>query len=911
MSRENSARVLDSDLMSLAAGARLGPYEIVSPLGAGGMGEVYKARDTRLDRTVAIKVLPAEWTADPDRRLRLEREAKAVSSLNHPNICALYDVGRQDEADYLVMEHLEGESLADRLTRGPLAPDQLLRYAIEIAGALDQAHRQGVVHRDLKPANIMLTKAGAKLLDFGLAKLREKPESSAAAALATRTQALTMEGTLLGTFQYMAPEQLEGKEADVRSDIFAFGAVLYEMATGRKAFDGKSQASVIAAILAAEPPSLSVLQPAVPPAIDQVVRTCLAKDPDERGQSMHDVLLQLKWAAGGVSQTGVPAPVLPHRANRERLVWICATAVLLLAALALSVVLYRQKAPEALPVRFSVYPAPKVSFGSWVGLGPVLVSPDGRRLAFVGTGVNGNELWVRPLDSLTAQLLPGTKGAKYPFWSPDSRYLAFFADGQLKKIPVGGGPPQTLSEATDARGGAWTPGKAGEGTIIFSPAPQSGILRLPAAGGEATAVTKLDTTRQETSHRFPEFLPDGHHFLFVATTPQEAQTAILVGDLDVPADGRSVRRLMSSSSRVWYSPPGYLLFVRENTLLAQPFDARRLAFSGESIAIAEHVSGGGIRNTADFSVSQNGVLAWRSEASQDTHLYWADRHGKQLPGLDVKESYAIPTLSPDGKKVAIDKEVNGSYSIWLLDIARIAASRFTFAPGLQIVPVWSPDGSRIAFASAVHAHNDLYWKDTNGLGAEELLLATSYTKWPTDWSRDGRFLLYEEIDPKTKLDLWVLPLFGDRKPILFLKTQFAEQQGAFSPDGRWVAYASDESGRNEVYVLPFSLGSGAAAAGSKWQISTGGGDLPVWRRDGKELFFRAADHNLMAVPVTPGATFQAGAPQALFELPGPADLPFPVYAATADGQKFLLSAPLGDLSPPVNVCLNWLAGMKR
>ena len=637
------------------------------------MGEVYKARDTRLDRTVAIKVLPAAWTADPERRLRLEREARAVSSLNHPNICALYDVGRQDKADFLVMEHLDGESLAERLTRGPLAPDQLLRNAIEIAGALDQAHRQGVVHRDLKPGNIMLTKTGAKLLDFGLAKLREKPDSSAAAALATRTQALTMEGTLLGTFQYMAPEQLEGKEADVRSDIFAFGAVLYEMATGRKAFDGKSQASVIASILAAEPPSLSVLQPAVPAAVDHVVRTCLAKDPEERGQSMHDVLLELKWAAGSASQTGMPALVLPHRTNRERLVRIGATAVLLLAAVSLALVLYRQRAPEALPVRFSVYPPAKVTFGNWVGLGPVLVSPDGQRLAFVGSGVNGDELWVRPLDSLTAQPLPGTKGAKYPFWSPDCRYLGFFADAKLKKIPVSGGPPQTLSEATDARGGAWGPGKAGDGTIIFSPAPQSGIFRIPAAGGEATAITKLDTARQETSHRFPEFLPDGHHFLFVATTSQEGETVILVGDLGVPADGKSVPRLMNSSSRVWYSPPGYLLFVRENTLLAQPFDARRLAFTGESIAIAEHVSGGGIRNTADFSVSQNSVLAWRSEASQDSHLYWADRHGKQLPGLDIKESYSIPMLSPDGKKVALEKDVNGSYSIWLLDIARVAA----------------------------------------------------------------------------------------------------------------------------------------------------------------------------------------------------------------------------------------------
>jgi eukaryotic-like serine/threonine-protein kinase len=895
--------------MSLASGARLGPYEILSPLGAGGMGEVYKARDTRLDRTVAIKVLPAAWTANPERRLRFEREAKAVSSLNHPNICALYDIGQQDGIDYLVMEHLEGETLATRLVRGPLAADQLWRCAIEIAGALDQAHRHGVVHRDLKPANVMLTKSGAKLLDFGLAKMQEKSAVPAATALATRTQALTTEGTLVGTFQYMAPEQLEGKEADVRSDIFAFGAVLYEMATGRKAFDGKSQASVIASILAAEPPAISALQPTTPPAIDHVVRTCLAKDPDERGQSMHDVLLELKWASGSISQTGVPAPALPRRVNRERLRWISAVAVLFLTALSLAAVLLRRSAPEALPVRFSVYPPEKVSFGPWTVAGPVLVSPDGRHLAFIGAGANGNELWVRALDSFTPQLLPGTKGAYYPFWSPDSRYLAFFADGKLKKIPVTGGPPQTLCEAVDGRGGAWAAGKSSEGVIIFAPAPQSGIFRVPAGGGEAVAITRIDTAHHEASHRFPEFLPDGRHFLFVVTQENMEDTAIFIGDTEAPGDGRNVRKLIANSSRVSYAPPGYLLFIRENTLLAQPFDAARVAFAGEPSALAEHISGGGFRNTADFSVSRTGVLAWRNEAKDEArHLYWVDRHGKQLPDLDFKGPYTIPMLSPDGKRVAMTTN-SGALSVWLMDLARGAVSRFTFANGLQTMPVWSPDGSRIAFSSAVHAHNDLYWKDANGLGKEEPLLETSYTKWPTDWSRDGRFILYEEVDPKTKSDLWVLPLFGDHKPVVFLKTPFKEQQAVFSPDGHWIAYSSDESGRSEVYVQPFSWG--ASAAGSKWQISTGGGDLPAWRRDGKELFFRAADQHLMAVAIASGPNFQAGTPQVLFELSGQADFPFPIYCVRADGQQVLLSTPLGDARQPVNVCLNWLAAEKK
>ncbi|HKW96516.1 MAG TPA: protein kinase [Bryobacteraceae bacterium] len=896
--------------MALSSGTRLGPYEVLSPLGAGGMGEVYRARDTRLDRTVAIKVIPADWTASPERRLRFEREAKAVSSLNHPNICALYDVGQQNGTDFLVMEHLEGETLADRLARGPLAPDLLLRHAIEIASALDQAHRHEIVHRDLKPANIMITKSGAKLLDFGLAKLREKSEVPAATALATRTQALTTEGTLVGTFQYMAPEQLEGKEADTRSDIFAFGAVLYEMATGRKAFEGKSQASVIAAILAAEPPAVSALQPTAPAAVDHIVRSCLAKDPDERGQSMHDVLLELKWAAGSVSQTGVAPPAVPRRMNRERVAWISATAVLLLVSLLLSVVLLRQRAPEARPVRFSVYPPEKVLFGPWTVAGPVLVSPDGQRLAFVGSGSNGNELWVRELDSSTPQLLPGTRGATYPFWSPDSRYLAFFADGKLKKIPVAGGPPQTLCDAVDGRGGAWATGKSGEGVIIFAPAAQSGIFRVPAGGGEATAITKLDTARHEASHRFPEFLPDGRHFLFVITLESMENTAIFSADIESPGDGRNIKRLMANSSRVSYAPPGYLLFVRENTLLAQPFDPGRLAFSGEPTAIAEHVSGGGIRNTADFSVARTGVLAWRNEMKAEAYaLYWVDRHGKQVPGLDFKEPFTMPMLSPDGKRVALTSQT-GNLNIWLLDLSRGAASRFTFASGLQTTPVWSPDGKRIAFSSAVHAHNDLYWKDANGLSSEEALLETSYTKWPTDWSRDGRFILYEELDPKTKSDLWVLPLFGDRKQVVFLKTPFVERQAVFSPDTRWIAYASDESGRFEVYVRPFSIDS-TAAPGSKWQISTAGGDLPAWRRDGKELFFRAPDQHLMAVTINSGSAFQASTPEALFALTGPADFPFPTFAARADGQQFLLSSPAGDMMPPVNVCLNWLADMRK
>jgi len=900
--------------MPLTPGTRLGPYEIVAPLGAGGMGEVYKGRDTRLDRSVAIKVLPANWVADPERRQRFEREAKAISSLNHPNICALYDVGDQDGMGYLVMEHLDGENLADRLARGPLPPDQLLRYAIEAASALDQAHRHGVVHRDLKPANIMITKAGIKLLDFGLAKMREKSDTPVTETLATRTQALTTEGTLVGTFQYMAPEQLEGKEADVRTDIFAFGAVLYEMATARRAFEGKTQASVIAAILAGEPAPMTSLEATISPAIDHVVRTCLAKDPDERRQSMHDVLLELKWAAGGSSQTGaLPVPAVPRRSKRERLIWIAATAVLLLATLGLAAVHFRERVPEARPVRFTVLPPDKVMFGTLYNDGPAVISPDGQRLAFVGVDATGSsQLWVRPLESLTAQPLPGTKGATYPFWSPNSKHIAFFADGKLKKIAADGGPPQPLCEAQAGRGGSWAASVQGEGTIVFAPASISAIFRVPASGGEPVAVTRIDTAAKEATHRQPEFLPDGRHFFYVAMSSQSGQTAIFVGDAQSSAESQKPRRLMTGASHVSYTSPGYLLFVRETTLMAQPFDLSKMDFSGEPLAVAEQVDVDPLRHTADFSVANNGVLVWRSQIVGTRHLIWIDRHGQQVPGLNLEGPFQFPSLSPDGRKATVPRvdPQTRTPAIWLLDLARGSASRFTFGTGMQQVSVWAPDGSKVAYSAmqGAHTHYDLYWKDTNGVGGEELLLESGESKHPTDWSHDGRYILYQEADPKTKWDLWALPMFGDRKPILLLRTEFDETFAEISPDGRWMVYQSNESGREEIYVRCFQPGS-APTSGGKWQISTNGGRRPGWRRDGKELFFVSPDRKLMSAAVKPGASFEAGLPVPLFDIQSRMDSFF--LDARADGQQFLVSAPTGEAVIPVNVCLNWLAGAKK
>jgi serine/threonine protein kinase len=519
--------------MTLAAGSRLGPYEILSAIGAGGMGEVYKARDTRLERTVAVKVLPEHLTANEDLRQRFEREAKTISQISHPHICALYDVGREGDRDYLVMEYLEGETLAARLDKGALPAEQLLRYGIEIADALDKAHRLGIVHRDLKPGNVMLTKSGVKLLDFGLAKAVQPAASvSALTSMPTETPALTAEGTILGTFQYMAPEQLEARDTDARTDIFAFGAVVYEMATGQKAFSGRSRASLIGAILKDEPPPISAVQPMTPPALDRVVKTCLAKDPEDRWQTARDVVLELGWIAEG-SQAGTTPPAVAARRSRERVAWIL--SALLAIALALTLVLpYLGRArtsSEGRAVRLSVLPPEKGRFMP----GTIALSPDGTRLAFVAADADGRSLlWIRSLDALEARALPGTERAYAPFWSPDGRFLAFFAEGKLKRVEASGGPPQilsnltgTLSAGTVGRGGTWNR----EGVILFAPNPGGPLVRIADTGGAPAPVTKLDVSRQENSHRWPVFLPDGRRFLYFARSRLKENHAIFVGSL--------------------------------------------------------------------------------------------------------------------------------------------------------------------------------------------------------------------------------------------------------------------------------------------------------------------------------------------------------------------------------------------
>ena len=888
--------------MSLTAGSLLGPYEIVAPLGAGGMGEVWRARDTRLERTVAIKVLPSHLSSNPQLRERFDREAKTISSLTHPNICTLYDVGHQDGIDYLVMEHLEGETLADRLVKGALPIDQVLRYGTEIAAALDKAHRQGIVHRDLKPGNIMITKGGAKLLDFGLAKFSQSMDAPLAqlTSFPTEQKALTQEGTILGTFQYMAPEQLEGAEADARTDIFSFGAVLYEMATGARAFQGKNKTSLIAAIVDREPAPMASFQPMTPPAFERVVKTCLEKDPDDRWQTAHDVMLELKWIGEAGSQAGVPAIKVHRRRNREMLAWII--AALAVAAAATTLVLRPRTTPRR--VELSVVTPEKGEFN--FENGPMAISPDGTRLAFIASSSGKVELWLRSLNAGTAQPMPGTEGAAFPFWSPDSKFLAFFAGGKLKKIDVTGGPPQTICDASATpRGGTWNR----EGLILFSPNTRDPIQRVSAAGGIPQPVTKIDTAAMEFSHRWPSFLPDGKHFLYLNQTYGGGtdRNRIVVGSLD----SQEKKTIVAVNSPALYTPQGYLLFARENTLLAQKFDSKSFKTIEDAFPIADPVETYGSTGSAIFSVSEEGTLAYHIGAGGGmSQLMWIDRSGKPLGTIGAPGDYSRPKLSHDGRRVAVEvfDPKAGSPDIWVTEIARGTFSRFTFEPTEEVFPLWSPDDRRIVYSSQKpdRITRAINVKASSGAGASETILERVALLFAVDWSRDGRFLITQMNDPKTKTgwNLGVLSI-ADRIWKPFAETPFNEVLGQFSPDGHWIAYVSDESGRSEVYVQPFP------GPGGKWQISTNGGTAPRWRADGQEIFYKTPEGKIFAVAVTTGTGFDASVPVLLFSARFKA-APGAQWDVSADGKRFLINQPVVDVAPaPMSVVLNWTAGLKK
>jgi eukaryotic-like serine/threonine-protein kinase len=890
--------------MGLSTGTRLGPYEIVAPLGAGGMGEVYRARDTRLDRTVAIKILPAQLSSDPLRRQRFEREAKTISSLNHPHICVLHDVGHQDGIDYLVMECVEGETLAKRLEKGPLPLEQVLKIGMEVADALDKAHRSGVVHRDLKPGNIMLTKSGAKLLDFGLAKAA-LPLASVATltAAVTRTTPVTQQGTIVGTFQYMSPEQVEGKEVDTRSDIFSFGAVLYEMITGQRAFPGKSQLSVASAILEKEPAPISSIKPLTPPALDHAMRRCLAKDPEERWQTARDLALELNWISASGSQSAVPAPVTARSKRRERLAWIMA-AVCALAAVTLGV-LHWSHAPEKPRVVRSYVKATLSSGFLFSGqVSGFALSPDGLRLAYVALNADGKAvLWVRPLDSLQAQPLAGTADASYPFWSPDSRTIGFFAGGKLKRIEASGGPPLTLCDAPLPRGGSWSQAEV----IVFAPNLNAPLFRVSASGGTAAPLTSPDAAKGEVTHRWPQFLPDGRHFLYLAGSPyglkENPMNSVVVGSLD----SKEKKLLMHTHSNAMYGS-GHILFLRQNTLMAQPFDAKRLEFTGEAFPVADPVREEETTIRSYFSVSQNGLLAYLEGTGEaDREFVWLDRGGKKIGGVPGQDAYSAPRISPDGKKLAYVRGASG-FDIWSYDLVRGVKTPLTFGSGSgqsNLFPVWSSDGQHIAYTSVRGGKFGFYQKAADGSGSEEVLLeGTDYVKYLSDWSPDGKFLAYQDNN-KGVASTFVLPLSGERNPHAFLQSPFTTVRASFSPDGKWLAYCSNESGDLKVYVVPFP------GPGGKWQVSSGGGDFPRWRRDGKELFYLSLDSKMMAAEIkASGSSFAIGAVRQLFETRAYRSQ-VGAYDVTADGQRFIIAYEPGQPNEAITLVENWDADLKK
>ena len=899
--------------MNVAAGTRLGRYVIRSKIGAGGMGEVYRARDDKLNRDVAIKVLPVEFSQDGNRLWRFEQEAQAAGSLNDPNILAVYDVGTHDDAPYVVSELLEGESLKDRLHDGAITQRKVIDYAVQVAHGLAAAHEKGIVHRDLKPDNIFITKEDhIKILDFGIAKLVE-PVSDAVGQTDIATRKVhTNPGTAIGTPGYMSPEQVRGQKVDHRSDIFSFGAVLYEMLSGQRAFRGESAVETLNAILKDEPKEIATADGKISPAIERIVWHCLEKSPERRFQSATDIAFALESLSGssGVSSETVTAVAsLPARRRiSKHLPWIV-SAILFIALVALLPVVatHLREAPAEVRAVRSFIPSPEKASFEFVGLtgGPLTMSPDGRRVAFAArTGDGKRLLWVRSLDALTAQALTGTEGASFPFWSPDSRFIGFFADGKLKKIEASGGPALTLCEAPQGRGGTWNR----DGMIVFAPNSAGALQQVSASGGVSSAVTKLDEVRGEVNHRWPSFLPDSRHFLYLGRTVPfgESETnAIYVGSLE----SKESKLLFPANSNVVYAQ-GYLLFVRENTLMAQPFDAKRLATMGDAFPVAEQIQYEANLTRGVFAVSENGVLAYQTgDVGRGSQLTWFDRTGKQVGALGDPAPYGDLKLSPDGKRVAAEiRELQfGHRDLWLYDVARGTRTRFTFDPSGAGFAAWSADGSHTIFASNRQGHSDIYQKASNGVGSEEVLLQDNLNKINPSCSSDGRFLLFSIVAPKTgHRDLWVLPLSGDRKPFPFLQSGFGSGFGQFSPDGNWVAYSSTESGRPEIYVAPFP------GPGSKRQISTAGGLFPRWRADGKEIFYLAPDNKFIAAEVNPhGATLEVGAVLPLFEVRPSLSDGYP-YDVTADGQRFLVNTVVEQkASAPITLVINWTADLKK
>jgi len=904
--------------MGLPAGTRLGPYEIQTAVGAGGMGEVYKARDTRLDRIVAIKVLPESLATDPQFRERFDREARAISQIDHPHICTLHDVGEQDGTAFLVMQYLEGETLADRLTKGALPLDQALAIAIDIADALTAAHRAGIAHRDLKPGNVFLTKSGAKLLDFGLAKAYVPVVAAGpgGSMMPTAPPQLTAQGMILGTFQYMAPEQIEGHEADARTDIFAFGAVLYEMTTGRKAFEGKTPASLIAAILERQPTPISSLEPLAPQRLDRVVHRCLAKDPDARWQSAADLSIQLRWMAEPDARADDVQSLSQPSTRAQVRVWRwLSVALLVLGATGWGLTLFRPSraapAPSE-PAIFSIAPPEGATLAPPAGLPNgmpwLAVSPDGRVLAFVAVAPDGRQqLWTRPLASPIAHPLADTDGAHAPFWSPDSRFIAFFARAKLRAVDTIGGKSQIVADAPGLYGsGTWNR----ENIIVFAPTPggTEGLQSVHFGAGTARQfVTRADRAKGQRSHFAPQFLPDDRHFLFgVGADPgsgRDAETWI------ASLDGGEPRLLLRADSVARYAEPQYLLF-RRGALFAQRVEGTDLRFVGEPVRVTDAAVGANaVVPFMALSTSRTGTMVYGAPATPatETHLVWRDRGGQSLGTLEITNAISAPSLSRDGSMMMVTRALQQAPSeLWLYDVKRGTLLRFTFDSSGKRAPVWSPDGKSVAYSAGGGA--SIYLRTITGASAEESIVEAPGA-FPSDWSTDG-FVVFQASSSaegqRTGWDLWSVSL-KDRQPKPLIQTPFHEVQGALSPDGRWVAYASDESGAFEVYVQSFPGG------GNKRIVSSGGGAEPRWRADGRELFYLSANRRLMTVSTTIGAEFDSAKPQALFDMNVP-DLGFPFlkrYDVTPDGQRFIVQELTTVRSPSLTVIMNWPALLQK